>query len=86
MAAHHLCTKHWKDWNLHVDTVSKLEKEQKKVTQVIYKLRIFFRERNKVFYSSLQKKLTLLLWLLSTFTGKTNKQKKILATIQLPLI
>lgn len=36
---------------MHVDMMSKVEKEQKKVTEVIYKLRISFIKRDKVFFS-----------------------------------
>lgn len=36
---------------MHVDMMSEVEKEQKKVTEVIYKLGIFFIESDKVFIS-----------------------------------
>lgn len=51
-------------------------KNRKKVAQVLYKLKIFFTERNKIFYQSLQKELTYLMWILRTFP-----EKNTLATI-----
>lgn len=51
MATCCLCTRQWSDWNMHVDMMSEVEKEQKKVTEVIYKLGIFFIESDKVFIS-----------------------------------